>query len=179
MKNLNNAKARYTKNLITSACFRLLKSTSFTDVTITEICNEAGVSRAAFYRNFTDRESIISYSVRNLLEEKLSTLTRKDDMFLYNDTFVHVWADQQPLIRILYDNSLLYIITDETLKITSRAAQDHPDNATYQYLAIEMAFLVTSLLYGWAKNDFRESAQQLKELTDELFRIRSSRKIMM
>ena len=48
-----------TKYLISFSLFRLLLKKSFHEISITEICDVAGVSRTTFYRHFQDKLDII------------------------------------------------------------------------------------------------------------------------
>ncbi len=172
----------YTKNQIEAGIFRLLKKKSFGDITVTEICSEAQVSRPAFYRNFYSKEDVIAHAVNSVLKEKIGTLKNGDLLFLMNDTFIYVWGEQKQLIEILYENDLMSVVSEEMSRFTMTALPKYSgfsqDPVIYEYLAIEMSFLVTSILYGWAKRGFTESTEDLKKLTDRLFEIRMGRKIL-
>ncbi|HIS47816.1 MAG TPA: TetR/AcrR family transcriptional regulator [Candidatus Scybalocola faecigallinarum] len=52
---------------ITQSLFRLMKRKPYNKITVTDLVQEAGVSRNSFYRNYQSTEEII----RQFLEEKL------------------------------------------------------------------------------------------------------------
>ena len=59
-KGLSNGESKeFTKSCLKEAALRLLKDASLEEVSITEICARAGVSRMAFYRNYGSREDFI------------------------------------------------------------------------------------------------------------------------
>ena len=60
MLQLSNAEShRLTRECIEQALVELLKTRKFQGITITDITNKAGVSRAAFYRNYDSREAVL------------------------------------------------------------------------------------------------------------------------
>lgn len=48
-----------TKECITTAIFQLLEKENLSMITISKVCRRAGVSRAAFYRNFNGLEQVL------------------------------------------------------------------------------------------------------------------------
>lgn len=59
--NTTETSADYTKRYIVEALFKLMEKKDFRDITITELTAKAGVGRATFYRNFSDKESVLIY----------------------------------------------------------------------------------------------------------------------
>ncbi|MFR1566034.1 MAG: TetR/AcrR family transcriptional regulator [Christensenellales bacterium] len=59
--NTTETSADYTKRYIVEALFKLMEKKDFRDITITELTARAGVGRATFYRNFSDKESVLIY----------------------------------------------------------------------------------------------------------------------
>lgn len=54
-------KATQSKERISEALLRLLKTTPYTEITVQELADCAGVSRMAFYRNFDSKDEVIRY----------------------------------------------------------------------------------------------------------------------
>ena len=52
----NEGRNLYVVEHITDALLKLMKEQSFNDISISQICDEAGVGRASFYRNFENKE---------------------------------------------------------------------------------------------------------------------------
>ena len=57
------------KKSITEALLELLHNKSISEISITEIINEAGVARASFYRNYNSKEDILMTLVDDILED--------------------------------------------------------------------------------------------------------------
>ena len=57
---------QYTKHYIVEALGILLENKDFSDITVKEIVEKAGVGRATFYRNFQDKESVLIYKFQEI-----------------------------------------------------------------------------------------------------------------
>ena len=65
----NAARNAYVLEHATEAVLRLLRDKPLQEITISEICDEAGIGRTSFYRNFESREDVIrKYILRSLKE---------------------------------------------------------------------------------------------------------------
>ncbi|WP_026885562.1 TetR/AcrR family transcriptional regulator [Clostridium beijerinckii] len=57
--NHSQAIKKDTKDFITTAILQLLATEKLSELTVSQVCKRAGVSRMAFYRNFNDLEQIL------------------------------------------------------------------------------------------------------------------------
>ncbi len=55
-----------TKRKLVTAFQRLLDSKKFEDITVNEICDQADIRRATFYKHFTDKYDFLHYFVKTL-----------------------------------------------------------------------------------------------------------------
>lgn len=60
-----DVRVKRTYNLLTEALISLLKEKSFDDLTVLEICDEASVHRATFYKHFVDKYDFLHACLRN------------------------------------------------------------------------------------------------------------------
>ena len=65
----NEGRNQYVVEHITEAMLKLIKNTNFNDISISQICEEAGVGRASFYRNFENKEAVISRYLKKVLDD--------------------------------------------------------------------------------------------------------------
>ena len=63
----NEARNAYVVEHITDSFLTRLKEKPLTDISISELCDAAGVGRTSFYRNFDSREDIVRKYIRRLL----------------------------------------------------------------------------------------------------------------
>ncbi len=59
----------FVKECIVSALLRLIYEKPLSVITISELCSRAGVSRMAFYRNYTSKEDIFAKELGELFEK--------------------------------------------------------------------------------------------------------------
>lgn len=64
-----DVRVKRTYNQLADALLRLLSKKSFDDLTVLEICNEAGVHRATFYKHFVDKHDFLCCCFKMKLAE--------------------------------------------------------------------------------------------------------------
>lgn len=69
MNHSTNASAIQSKQWICEALLNLMETNTFASITISEITNQAQLSRRTFYRNFESKEDVIQYFLKQLVEE--------------------------------------------------------------------------------------------------------------
>lgn len=57
------------KKSITDALLELMQKKNFSDISITEIIQTAGVARVSFYRNYSSKEDILTTLIEDVLEQ--------------------------------------------------------------------------------------------------------------
>ena len=73
----NAASHQLTKECIHTALIYLMNEQPFEKITVTSIIKRSGVSRAAFYRNYTSKEEVLREIGQNIYEVISSTLTKE------------------------------------------------------------------------------------------------------
>lgn len=69
MKNINKESITLVKKCIVDALLLLMNEKEFDDISITEICNKAGVSRMTYYRNYYTKKDIIIEYLKDIAED--------------------------------------------------------------------------------------------------------------
>lgn len=64
-----DVRVKRTYKLLSDALARLLQSKSFEDLTVLEICEEADVHRATFYKHFVDKYDFLNTCIKIKLED--------------------------------------------------------------------------------------------------------------
>jgi len=55
-----DARVRYTKKVVKETFFRLLKEKSVSKLTVKELCEEAGINRATFYKYYANPNDLMN-----------------------------------------------------------------------------------------------------------------------
>ena len=66
---VTDIRVRRTYNQLTEALIKLLAQKSFDDLTVLEICNQANVHRATFYKHFVDKHDFLNCCFKMKLAE--------------------------------------------------------------------------------------------------------------
>lgn len=75
---VTDIRVRRTYNQLTEALIKLLAQKSFDDLTVLEICNQANVHRATFYKHFVDKHDFLNCCFKMKLAELELEKTDKD-----------------------------------------------------------------------------------------------------
>lgn len=75
-----NIQAERSRQWLTQALMKLMQTSAFDKITITDITAEAGVSRLTFYRNFESKEQILQCHFDALFDEYKSGLPEGSDL---------------------------------------------------------------------------------------------------
>ena len=155
----------YAKKELTEALLTLLEKKKLNEITISELCSKAGLSRLSYYRNYDSMEEIIS--------EHLSTIT---DFFLtqssanYRTTpreefitllFEHMHSIKG-LVSLLIDNNLSYLLKEEFDDAFMRSVDIYND--PYRCYVASGAYF--NLFYYWFSNGCKEKPSEVSKMLD-------------
>ena len=103
-----NESNKLAKECIVTALIELMKVRDYASITITDLTKKAGVSRMAYYRNYTSKEDIISKfadEVGASIHEKLASLLLP---YFYNEVTRdrHIFDKARPLASQLVAKAL-------------------------------------------------------------------------
>lgn len=159
-----NSQNRLAKESMYSALMILMRKKEFRAISVTELTRKAGVSRMAFYRNYTDLESVI---VRHLEE---GFVARSEELLLTEGTDARdsirfcfrFFRDQSDLVRNLIDSGLTSLLMDSCMRFLSTVSQtlacdrEVPPRIKRHYIEF-VAGGIYKILIEWAKDEMRES----------------------
>ena len=109
---------QYTKHYIVEALGILLETKNFSEITVKEIVEKAGVGRATFYRNFQDKEDVLIYKFREIakifgerIEEKKDPIT-KEEFYCFVAKMLCVLRENKKLMRNIFKSKVDYLYFD-------------------------------------------------------------------
>jgi AcrR family transcriptional regulator len=148
--------AEQSKEWLWAALLRLMAKENFADISITEIAQEADLSRRTFYRAFKSKDDLVDYFTGQLTSGYFDALlaTVKDDQpITIDDTlnvFFHYFWQQRDLVRLLIKQGLFDRANARWLKQATThydlfPAPWHPQNSDTNVL-----FIVGYMIGGFA-----------------------------
>lgn len=144
-------------NLITEALFKLLNNKSYDDITVTDICKEAGYTRMSFYRNFTSKEDILSKAFHLAFEQ---FQVENHDAKELSSYFIF-YTENKTLIENIYRANKQQLIIDQLLSAFGYS-NDLPLEAGYAISYI--TYFIFSFLDTWYKRGMKETPEQIESI---------------
>ena len=111
-------RARQTYMLLTNALFELLREKSFSEISVTDICEKAMVHRTTFYKHFEDKEHLLRAVISDLQnefqkhckEELKGEYTHKEYyLYLFKKVLEYISENKILISKTLFDKTNNYI----------------------------------------------------------------------
>ncbi|MGN0403447.1 MAG: TetR/AcrR family transcriptional regulator [Acetatifactor sp.] len=159
----NEGRNQYVVEHITKALLKLMKNQNFSEISISRICEEAGVGRASFYRNFESKEAVISRHLKTLLDNWWLEAIQKPDFNLVEAVFSHYWKNRE-LCILLYKQGLAHLSL-QSIKEACGPKPEQPNIVAYTTAYFSYG------LYGWIEEWFKrgmlETPKEMAELWEK------------
>lgn len=145
---------------ITEAFLILLKRKAYKDISITEICQKAGVTRMSFYRNFESKEDILYRKVRGITDTflKESAISYKNDTVTeyFVKLFTHM-EKQRELCEALDKAGQFHMIKDEFDRVFQNVHKDNYD----EYKSFFLSGGIYNVFFFWFRNGCQEKPEDV------------------
>lgn len=107
-----NTTSKMMKGYIIGALLLLMKKRNFSEISIGEITDKAGVNRSTYYRNFHSKEEIIETFFCNILEQTITELSADDNLTLqeYLARVFKVFYSYKDDILCIHQNKLSHLL---------------------------------------------------------------------
>ena len=145
---------------ITDALLFLMKKKAYKDISITEICEKAGVTRMSFYRNFDSKEDVLRKWVTAVTDNflKVSGISYKNESteVYFTKLFTHM-EQHKAICLAMYQADLIHIIKEQFDHVFIELHRDEYDDYKSYFLAggIYNVFLL------WLMGGCRERPEEL------------------
>ena len=162
--NLNNEqKNTYVKTQITNALLDLLKEKPFSDISVSELTNRAGIGRVSFYRNYQNKEDILKEESDRLIKEwgKLYESNPESAPETLFPSLFDFYREHRDFYSTLYISGLSSIMMDTILS----TIQITPEMQNLEaYMKSFWAYGIYGWLIEWIKRGMTESGKELSTL---------------
>lgn len=147
------------KGYIAEALILLMKRKNFSSITNKEITDKAGVSHITIYRNFSNKEEIVKYYLRNIFNDW--NQTRKDNENIACQIF-QFFCNHKDIIDLLYKANLQYLLIDNILELNNYKKGEPCVSA---YSKVTAAYLI----FGWCDEWYKRGMAETPEVMAKLF----------
>ncbi len=152
---------------ITEALLQLMKKKEYRDISVTEVCAKAGVTRMSFYRNFRDREEVLRGWIRAVTDAFLgeSGISYKNDPpgTYFVKLFTHL-GKYREICLALYRAGLIHIVKEQFDRVFLEIHREEYDD----YKSCFLSGGVYNVFYFWLVRGCAESPAELAERLEGL-----------
>lgn len=162
----NEGRNTYVVEHLTDAILKLLQDKQISDISISELCDTAGVGRASFYRNFESKEDILRIYINKLFYKWTSKYNQNGDKplsELIKALYTH-FEEYRDFYRLLNSQKLIYLLKDVIIELCGPKPEHEKDEA---YVKAFVAYT----LYGWIEVWFQRGMKESSEEMESLFKM--------
>lgn len=169
--------------LICDALWSLMEKKAFSEISVSEVCQTATVSRNTFYRRFRGLEDVLDYYLEREASDILtqySTLEHFDkrnpseeDIKRTYNRFYGFWDGRREKLQILHDQGLLHLLDKAFLKavpvIGPKTYEEFANPTDPEYFADYFYFWhavsLSQILEKWVMRGCQENTEELTNIT--------------
>ncbi len=165
---LSNEEAhKVTRESIELALVYLMKEEAFEKISVSEIVKRAGVSRAAFYKNYKSKEEVLRSYIYQLTEDfgvKMQEAIDQEGQF-WKTMFENLLEYQDTYLTIC-DSGLKSFLM-ECFNDTSMKYMNALDDQNRYYMLFYSG-AVTNVIIEWLSSGARETPQEMGRIMEEM-----------
>lgn len=158
-----------TKKALRASLLALMERKSFDDITVSELCAEALVSRAAFYAHFADKHALLDHALQCKKEELAEQAGASPDELFRNA--LTLMKDDTIFYRSLLLNKFDWRIVEMVQNLFADLIEQRisgPCEGQPSPVALYCAGGLTSLTFWWIRNDFPLPVEEMAKTQSEL-----------
>ena len=168
----SNKTALQSQRQIAGAMMALIREKPYAQITISELCKTAGISRQTFYSLFTSRENVVVFTLQ-AGERDIPEITppersndREDSLRWLCRGYSEYILQNRELIKLLVDNRIDYLLYDSFFEAMDSCDcfLSGQDPCTRSYAASFYAGGIASVARGYARQGCTTTARELEEL---------------
>ena len=167
MAKIKNESNKLAKECMVTALIELMKVRDFHSITITDLTQKAGVSRMAYYRNYTSKEDILNKFIGDVgadIHERLSAICTNSDLYNYYYALLDQLGSYNDLAITAYRAGLGELILAQISKQMARTFPSLGTTTTERYRHFYMAGAFYNIFIEWLKNGQRETCGEIAQL---------------
>ena len=148
---------------LTTALLQLMEKKPFAQISISELCQRAGVSRVSFYRNFSSMEVILLRYLKlrsdEAWDQELAGLSVEERNAAFWPWLMQLYRKEGPLLLQLQANHLEYLLKDHIFACCGPTAEHSPEEA---YSRAILAGGIYGYVDEWIRRGMEDAPEDLR-----------------
>ena len=170
-------RVKYTKKTIKDTFINLLNEKEINKITVSEICKQADINRATFYRYYLDVYDLLDKIKDDFVTELISNSINADSSTVssYAKPLLEAFLNHKELVQVLFKNQQSTYFLDDILAIAyekckERWKKDLPDleEEDIEYATVYIFNGALGIINFWIKNDFDKSVDEIANIIEKL-----------
>lgn len=176
-----NKQKQQSMQWLTDALLTLMTEKSYGNISITEICTRADLSRRTFYRIYESKEDILKKYADSLCQCYFKQFEKQENLSLENvaNIFFSFWKKQKDFLLLLYREKLIYILLfkfNELLPSVYVNYKAHllqtKDKKSMEYVAFYNAGGFWNLLIKWLEDGCKKTPEEMSTIVSEVLNLK-------
>lgn len=167
-------RSKRTRAWLLETLLELIAAKDYSEISITELTEEAGIARQTFYRNYGSKEEILLLKMDEILDEYLETV--QEDLGARSDPYwdfevrqmINIWQKNEALFKALQKAGLAQQALERFSKLFlafhMKAQNLQELDEKHQYLIYYLSGGVYMVLNKWFEDDMNTSIDLLTDL---------------
>ena len=171
LKKYNQESNQITRESLEISLMQLREKKELKKITISELVERAGVSRAAFYRNYSSKEQILEEIFKNTVQG----ITDKLEEFNFKTEMYQIWVflfkeakKEARVISLAIDYNFEKLLTQAVFDFLEKRNRN-AKKTTNSYMNSFWSSAVVSVLSKWIKDGMKVPAEKIASLGLPLF----------
>ena len=163
----NEEKNSGVRKRITDPMFTLLEQKSFSEITVTEIVQKAGVARVSYYRYFDSKESVIQQYIADLRVETQKRMPPSDGWIHREDiiprcevALIAILKNRRQILG-LYRNGFGTLLLESFNLYAEMVAGDMPYRSIDRYKLYFLTGALFNMVIRWLESGASESPLEM------------------
>ena len=156
---------------VTAGLLELMQKIPYEDITVTQICQSAGVTRRIFYHLFSNKTDALHALIDQTI---LGAEGYRPDLPDETLRFCLYWREQKPLFDALHSSNLSNLLLERMITSVLDEAYDvrywlkayDPDTATD--IIIFNLCGIMGLTYGWYRSGYQKTPEEMARRINHL-----------
>ncbi|UQS87460.1 TetR/AcrR family transcriptional regulator [Nicoliella spurrieriana] len=155
-----------TKRKIVAGMIKLMDTMAYRDITVKEICQETGVSRMTYYRNFHDKKELLTYHFDGLFTDFIQQVSSSHSRTFFDiaTIFFNLIKADQHFMELLIQNDLTIVLRERLRYYIGGLVDQRVLRVRERSSKLLISMIsggLTELLITWTQDGMQEPVESL------------------
>lgn len=150
MNRTNSKIAEQSKKKLSEALLAIMAQYDFQEITITQIAQEAGLSRKTFYRLFSGKEAVLTFYFESLYEECFLLIKSRQAQHYWDivQCYFDFCEERKSLLLLLKQHHLLTLLFEGSYRYAFQVFEHIRTKEVADHLSLPLPYLLAYSLGG-------------------------------